>query len=207
MGYTHGTAWTDEIIEEKIMECVNGLKLDHFPTHNEMVEYFGNKGLASKVGKYKGTGYWAEKLGLPLKLSETVFGNSYEEFAVSDIFENTGLTSVMTSSRHPYDIFVNNAVKIDVKASREFVTNSNSKAFTFNLEKREPTCDIYLLYCINDDKTIRKKLIIPACALLGQTQVGVGNNSKWDFFKDRWDVITEFNTFFDQFKNPFVMRC
>lgn len=200
MGYTHGTDWTDELIEQKIMEVVNTLQIDHFPTHTEIIKVLGNKGLAAKISKHKGTVYWAEKLGLPLKYSETSFGNKFEVEAISDIFENTGLHSVQTSSRHPYDLIVDNSVKVDVKVSKEFTNNCKSKAFTFNLEKREPTCDIFLLYCLNDDETKRKVLIIPSCSLLGQTQIGIGDKSKWDFYIDRWDFIEQYSTFFDNFK-------
>lgn len=73
-----------------------------------------------------------------LRYSETAFGNRFEIEAISDIFENTGLHSVQPSTRHPYDLIVDNSVKIDVKASKEFTNNCNSKAFTFNLEKRVP---------------------------------------------------------------------
>lgn len=200
MGYTHGEAWTDELIEQKIKEVVKKLNLDHFPTHTEIVKALGSKGLASKISKHKGTVYWAEKLGLPLKYSETTFGNKFEIEAISDIFENTGLHSVQTSSRHPYDLIVDNSVKIDVKVSKEFTNNCNSKAFSFNLEKREPTCDIFILYCLNDDETYRKVLIVPACSLLGQTQIGVGENSKWNFYSERWDFIKKYSDFFDGFK-------
>lgn len=200
MGYTRGTVWTDEVIEKKIMEVVEKLNLDHFPTHSEIIKALGNKGLAVKISKYKGTVFWAEKMGLPIKYSETSFGNRFEIKCISDIFENTGLHSVQTSSRHPYDLLVNNSVKVDVKVSKEFTNNCHTKSFTFNLEKREPTCDIFILYCLEDDESVRKALIIPACSLLGQTQIGVGDKSKWDFYINRWDFIQQYSEFFDNYK-------
>lgn len=199
MGYTHGTEWSDMKIEQKIMEVVGKLNLDHFPTHSEMNKVLLSNGLSKKVSN-KGTVYWAEKLGLPIKYSETSFGNKFEVMAISDIFENTGLHSVQTSSRHPYDLITDNSVKIDVKVSKEFTNNCNSKAFSFNLEKREPTCDIFILYCLNDDETARKVLIVPSCTLLGQTQVGVGENSKWNEYMERWDYIKQYSDFFNKYK-------
>lgn len=97
-------------------------------------------------------------------------------------------------------MIVNNSVKVDVKVSKEFINNCNSKAFSFNLEKREPTCDIFILYCLNDDETYRKVLIVPSCSLLGQTQIGVGDKSKWDFYMNRWDFIKKYSDLFDNFK-------
>ena len=37
MGYTHGKKWADGEVEESIMNMVNTLKLDHFPTKSEMI--------------------------------------------------------------------------------------------------------------------------------------------------------------------------
>lgn len=200
LGYTHGIKWTDELIEKEILDVVKKLKLDHFPTHSEIIKATGNKSLAVKISRYKGTVFWAEKLNLPIKYSETSFGNKYEIMAINDIFEFTGLHSVQTSVRHPYDLLTDNSVKIDVKVSKEFTNNCGVRYFTFNLEKREPTCDIFILYCLNDDESIKKTLIIPACSLLGQTQVGVGENSKWDYYSEKWDFIKQYGAFFNNFK-------
>lgn len=200
MGHTHGISWTDELIEEKIFEVINELQLDHFPTHSEIISVLGNRGLAAKISKHKGTVYWAEKLGLPLKYSETSFGNKHEVIAISDIFENTGLHSVQTSSGHPYDLLTDNSVKIDVKVSKKFTNNCNVQAYSFNLEKREPTCDLFILYCLNDDETYDKVLVIPSCSLLGQTQIGVGEKSKWDFYNNRWDYIKQYSNFYKRYK-------
>lgn len=139
-------------------------------------------------------------IGLPLKYSDTTFGNKYEIKAISDIYENIGLNSVQTSSRHPYDLLTDSSVKIDVKASKEFTNNCNSKAFTFNLEKKNPTCDIFLLYCLNDDETYRKVLIIPSCSIIGKTQIGVGENSKWNRYENRWEIIKQYSEFFRKYK-------
>ena len=51
MGYTHGKKWADGEVEESIMNMVNTLKLDHFPTKAEMIEFYGNRSLAGKVSK------------------------------------------------------------------------------------------------------------------------------------------------------------
>ena len=200
MGYTHGEKWTDELIEKKILEVVEKLNIDHFPTHSEMNKATGSKSLSIKVSRYKGTIFWAKKLNLPIKYSETSFGNKYEIIAISDIYENTGLHSVQTSTRHPYDLLVDNSVKVDVKVSKEFSDKNRMNYFSFNLEKREPTCDFFVLYCINDDESYRKVLIIPSCSLLGQIHIGVGNKSKWDYYINKWDFIKQYSIFFDKYK-------
>lgn len=200
MGYTHGTKWNDELIESTLMSVIEELNIDHFPSHAEIESITGNKALSCAISKKQGSVFWSEKIGYPIKYSETSFGNKYEVFAINDIFENTMLCSVQTSSRHPYDILTNNSVKIDVKASKQFTNNCGSSAYTFNLEKREPTCDIFILYCVSDDGIIQKKLVVPSCALLGQTQLGVGVVSKWDFYESNWSCIMEYSSFHEKFK-------
>lgn len=192
--------WNDDLIQDKILEVVNGAKLNHFPTHNEMISYFGNKALAVKISKRGGTLYWAERLGLPLKNSETTFGDKYESIAVSDIYTHTGLVSILMSERYPYDLLVDNSVKVDVKAAFPFTNNCKAKAHSFNLEKREPTCDIFILYCLTDEESYDKVLIIPSCRLVGQKQVGVGKNSKWDVYNNQWEYIKEYSEFYSKYK-------
>lgn len=197
MGYSHGTKWDDELIEEKIMECVKALDLDHFPTHAEMEGYYGNKSLSSTISKGKGTLFWAQHLGLGLSYSETTFGNEFERIAINDIYENTEYCSVKTSQNFAYDLLVDNSIKVDVKVSKIFTSKTGTKTYSFNLEKKEPTCDVFILYCLNDDSTVRHILIIPSCALMGQTQVGVGmENSKWLKYKDKWELLHEYSDFF-----------
>lgn len=200
MGVTKRIHWDDDLIELKLIEVVNNNKLNHFPTHSEMISYFGNKALAIKISKHGGTVYWAEKLGLPLKSSETTFGDKYESIAVSDIYAHTGLVSILMSERYPYDLLVDNSVKVDVKAAFAFTNNCNSRAHSFNLEKREPTCDIYVLYCLTDEETYDKVLIIPSCRVVGQTQIGVGKNSKWDAYINQWEYIKEYSEFYAKYK-------
>lgn len=200
MGYTHGIKWTDEKVENEILSVVKQLNIDHFPTHVEMMQATGNKALACRISKTQGTLFWAEKLGIPIKFSETSFGNRFEIFAIEDIFENCMLTSVHTSSGHPFDIYTNNSVKIDVKVSKVFINNNGAESYSFNLEKKEPTCDIYLLYCVNGDESIDKTLVVPSCLLMGQSQMGVGITSKWDIYKEKWDYINEYSDFFSKYK-------
>ena len=68
---------------------------------------------------------------------------------------------------------VNHNIKVDVKASNIITNNVGYRLHTFNLEKNEPTCDVFILYCINDANDVYKTYIVPSCKFYGQTQVGV----------------------------------
>ena len=115
MGYTHGRKWNDGDVEHEIMNIVNTLKLDHFPTKSEMEDFYGNKSLSNKVSRSGGSRYYADLLKLKIVSCESEFGNFYEEFAIDDIFEHTGLLSLHTNIRYPYDILTDGNIKVDVK--------------------------------------------------------------------------------------------
>lgn len=200
MGYSHGKKWSDRKIEKAIEFVITHLNINYFPSRKEMITVFGTESLTNAVSRHGGSRFWAEKLGLPLKKCETTFGNEYEYIAQKEIFEKIKIESEVTSSRFPYDLITSDGVKIDVKVSKPFINNCNAKANTFNLEKKYPTCDIYLLYCLDDTETVAKTLVIPSCVLIGQTQVGVGKESKWDIYADRWDLILMHNDFFKNFR-------
>lgn len=197
MGYVHGKRWTEDEVKEKIMEIVNELNLDYFPTKTQMNEFYGDKSLSSKVSKL-GSQYYAGLLGLKLSYCESEFGNVFEELAIDEIRENTGFLSLHTNSRYPYDLLTNGNIKVDVKASKRLKgKDSDFHIYSFNLEKREPTCDIFIFYCINENMEIDKRIIIPSCLLSGKTQLGVGGLSKWDAYIDKWEYFDAYNEFYN----------
>lgn len=192
--------WSEEAIIESIMMIVASNNMKTFPTHREMEEFYGDKALSMKVSKSGGTRYWAKKLGLPIKECESEFGNAYELKAMNDIFEETGMHSRQTEPRYPYDLVVNNCIKVDVKVSRQIFTNCHTWQNSFNLEKKDPTCDIFMLYCLDKNGIFIKRLIIPSCVLTGQTQVGVGKNSKWNRYKENWNAFWDYYSFYKGLK-------
>lgn len=197
MGYAHGRKWKDGEVEEAIMNIVKTLKLDHFPTKKEMIDFYGDRALSNKVSKGGGSRYYAELLNLKLVSCESEFGNFYEEFAIDDIAQNTGLRSIHTDIRYPYDILTDGNIKVDVKSSKKIKRkNTAFPYYSFNLEKREPTCDLFIFYCLDDECEIERTVIIPSCILSGKTQVGMGGLSKWDAYKDKWDYFKMYDEFY-----------
>lgn len=206
MGYTYGTKWNDDLIIHDIMTIVNDMNIKHFPTHTEMKKYYGDQRLIAAVSKYGGTQYWANKLGIPIKECESSFGNTYELQAIEDIEKQTGLSSEITKPRYPYDLLTDRSVKIDVKAAVPSQRTDFKRAWSFNLEKKQQTCDIYIFYCV-DNNVVEKIAIIPSVTLSGSSQLGIGNMSKWDIYINRWDIISRYADFFDKDKgkpNPLL---
>ena len=118
MGYTHGTRWTDEEITEKIIEIVKFSHLDRMPTRKEVEQYCGDTSLTNAITRRKGGWYaLAEKMRLPIKECETTFGKSHEKIIMERLV-SMGYEVRRMPQNFPYDLLVNDSVKVDVKASR-----------------------------------------------------------------------------------------
>lgn len=188
-------AWTDKTIYSAVMEIVRTTGQSHFPTHKQMDEFYGNSSLSKAVTRNGGIRRWTEILHLPpAKCKNTSFGDKYELQAIEDIKTETGLDSMLAPVRFPYDIYTDNAVKIDIKASMP-LKGRNFDVWSFNLEKKIPTCDLFVFYCVTGQNDIAKRVIIPACVLSGIKQVGIGSKSKYDNYIERWDLINEYAAF------------
>ena len=87
-----------------------------------------------------------------------------------------------------------------MKSSTIIENNNGYKYHSFNLEKKEPTCDIYILYCIDNSDLIYKTYIIPSCHVYGQTQIGISayGISKWDRYKNNWAIFNTYNEFYQK---------
>ena len=120
------------------------------------------------------------------------------ENEIKKLLENIGFRCELTSVRHPYDILVDDCVKIDVKsAKRSKVVESD--VFSFRLAKKQPTCDIYVAVCLDDKQAIEKIYVIPAHVMTGKTQLAIGvDQSKYDSFIDRWDIVRAYEMAFTE---------
>lgn len=203
IGHSYGTTWTEELVEEEIKRAMNSLGLDRFPTHSELERFYGNKSLTNKISKSGGTKFWANKLGYGVKDCESEFGDYFERYALEDIFRHTGLESYKNKIRYPYDITVNKHIKVDVKSATVTEVKNGYKYNSFNLEKSEPTCDIYLLYSLNEMDKVHKTTIIPSCHVYGMTQIAIPvyRNSKWDRYRDNWFWFDKYNLFYKEIIN------
>lgn len=188
MGYTHGTKWTDELIKQKILEVVEALKLDRMPSRRECMDYFHDDALVNAVSRRYRWHNLADELGLQMKESETFFGKSYETMA-TELLQSLGFEVRRMSQNFPYDLLVDDCVKVDVKASRLY-KGKLGNFYSFNLEKPFATCDFFLLFAIDDDNAIARKMVVPSSHVISTTQISVGEHkSKYYQFTDRFDLI------------------
>lgn len=188
MGYSHGTHWTDELIKEKVLEVIEALNLDRMPSRKECENYFRDSSLANAITRRCGWYNLARELGIEVKDSETQFGKSYETRA-SEMLLSMGFEVRRMSQNFPYDLLVDDCIKVDVKASRLY-KGKMGNFYSFNLEKSFATCDFFLLLAVNDDGTIQRKMVVPSKYVIANNQISVGEHkSKYHQFTDRFDLI------------------
>lgn len=196
MGYTHGTKWTEELIKEKVLEVKRHLEIDRMPSRKECVDYFHDCSLANAVSKKLGWYQLARDMGLEVKNSETGFGKTYEAIA-QEMLRARGYEVRRMAQNFPYDLLVDNSVKIDVKASKLY-RGKNGDFFSYNLEKTFATCDFYILFEVGDEGDISRVMVLPSNYVIAQNQISVGVvKSKYHKFTDKWDLIGDASTFWD----------
>lgn len=188
--------WTEESIVTALKKIIKVSNIKYMPTHSVMREYTGNHALSNAVRRYGGTEYWAKLLQLPYKECESTMGTHYERRCASYIESQLGYTAEAMKPRYPYDLLVDDAVKVDVKAGKCYHGQAGS-FYTFSLEKRAPTCDLFIAYCIRDDGEVHKIYVIPSSALTGLTQLSIGvHRSKYDRYLSAWEQLHKYTAFF-----------
>ena len=188
--------WTKEKIKKQILEIVENTGIDHMPTGSEVNKYFGNYKLSNAISKRKMWYPLAKELGLKIKDSETTKGKTYEQITFEKLI-CMGYEAERMPQNFPYDILVENSLKIDVKVSCLYKGKSGN-FYTFNLEKPYSTCDIYILYCKNDFKD-DEVIILPSKYVSNNTQISIGElKSKYYEFKNKWEYIDEYVKFYKE---------
>lgn len=185
------TKWDEQMIEKELFACINALDIRRMPTASELVS-LGRNDLHIQVGRTKTYRGWAEHLGLEMKTSSTLEGQINED-VVEVMLKDRGYTVENMSTKFPYDLLVNGAVKIDVKIANPFYVRG-SRVHTFGINKKNPTCDIYICLAFDEEKEVEKLLIIPSHKLRIKT-LCIGKESKYDQYKDDWGLIDEYNKF------------
>jgi hypothetical protein len=197
MGYTHGKRWSDEAIKTAIKEVMGALEIKRMPSRKECEQHFRNTSLGNAVSRRKGGWYaLAEEMGLPIKDSETYVGKRHE-WLVSEMLRERGFEVEQMSQNFPYDLLVNDYIKVDVKASRLY-RGKLGNFYSFNLEKRCATCDIYVLLALTDENEIKRVFIVPSKYVMKNTQISIGEiTSKYRRFEDKWKYFIQMSEFLE----------
>lgn len=196
MAHSHGTEWNDEKMKSALFEVMNAYEIDYMPSNKMIADYFHNYSLTNAIVRKKGGFYsYAKELGLPIKSSETSLGKRLERETRKILFDY-GFQSEQMPMRFPYDLLVEDFVKVDVKASHLY-KGKVGNFYTFNLEKDCATCDIYILHSLSSNNEIVNSYVIPSKFVMKNNQISIGQtSSKYHIFKDRWDYIKQYANYF-----------
>ncbi|MFC6455937.1 hypothetical protein [Paenibacillus vulneris] len=185
--------WDDQMIESEILLVLKELSLDRMPSSSEIKKHSGNVALHNKICKTLGYRGWAVKLGLEQKESETKLGQDIEDFA-TEILHSKGYSVEKMTTNYPYDLLINGTVRVDTKSGRAYDLQG-SRCHTFGINKRNASCDIYLIFALSEDGSLERTYIIPSHKLK-VTSLSIGEKSKYDIYKDRWDYINTYDKFY-----------
>lgn len=177
-----------------IIEVVNELKLNRMPSGNEIRSVFNNYVLHNYISRHGGFRQFAEELNLSIKESETQLGQDYEQIAIS-ILKDKGFKIEKMSTGHPFDLLINNVVKVDVKVARPHMLRGNDRVHTFGINKKYGSCDIYITVALDELDNIEKFLIIPSHHLRVVT-LCIGKSSKYDVYDKKFDYIDKYSDFY-----------
>ncbi|MEF2244001.1 hypothetical protein [Paenibacillus sp. IITD108] len=186
--------WFDDVIESELLKCIDILQINRMPTSTEL-KSIGRNDLHMAIQKSKKYSGWAERLNLKRKMSDTLFGQTGEELAAEHL-EKSGFNVRRMPTKHPYDLLVNDVVKVDVKTAKPFFVRG-SRVHTFALNKQNPTCDIYIARALDESGSVERVLVIPSHMLRIRT-LCIGKESKYNKYKDRWDLIKEYSNFYKE---------
>lgn len=183
--------WTEEKIQSELLATIEILGIQRMPTADEL-KTLGRNDLHIKVSRTKKYRGWAEMLGLELKSSCTLTGQLQEDVVERMLIEKGYQVERMTT-KHPYDLLVNGAVKVDSKLANPYFLRG-SKVHTFGIAKSEPTCDIYVCVAMGDTGEVERIMVIPSHQLRVVT-LCIGKQSKYNKYIDRWDYIEKYSNF------------
>lgn len=184
------SVWNEDKIVEGIVRIASMFEPKRMPTNREVIEFEGNYRLANAIQKNGGYEYWANRLGLDQKYSDTKLGIEGERF-VANRLKELGFKVETTSIKYPYDLLINECIKVDVKTAN----TSHVKGYpihSYRLVKGQPTCDFYILL----EADTERMYVVPSSKLSGQVQVGMGIDSNpyakylgaFDLIKDASDM-------------------
>lgn len=189
------TKWNSELIKEKILNIANVLGLERMPSRSEIMTVEQTCSLHDAIIHSGGYWNWAKTLQLDIKDSETKTGKRYEEIAI-DILNKKGYKAEQMTMKSPYDILINDHIRVDVKAGKAYYLRG-SRVHSFGINKKFPTCDLYIVFAIDENENIERAFIIPS-EHLKVVSLCIGKESKYNKFIDRWDYIEKYNEFYQK---------
>ena len=176
-------------IEKDLKAYIETFGCTYMPTCKEMNDN-GYAGLRSRVSENGGIYYWARRFKLPLKESNATFGMN-NEYRAKWMLEGMGYTVKKMPTGHPFDLLVDDCLRVDVKTANATFSKGVRK-HDFRL-KKEKECDFYICLVLDENGEIEKFLVLPVgAAKEEQVKIRMGKSSIYDKYIDRFDLLDKF---------------
>ena len=133
--------WTEAMIADKIMEIHRNTGL--FPTVTYL-KRTGQNNLSCKIVKTGGFEHWAARLGLKRAHSDSDTGWSGEIEVMTLLQKGWSNVTRSKSVTAPFDLLVNNVLRVDVKSAR-FAKYGPCSGWFYRIGKM-PQADVIALY-------------------------------------------------------------
>jgi hypothetical protein len=136
--------WTDDRLASELLKIANGSGI--MPT-NSMLRQIKRTDIASQLTKRGGFIEWANRLGLTRELSDSDIGWDGEKELAKKLSDSGFDVTRMDRVKSPYDLCIENAIRIDVKSAK-YAEYGVCKGWFYRIAKN-PQADVVALYQID----------------------------------------------------------
>lgn len=177
-------------IEQHLLQVVMDSGLNRIPTYRELIKLGENK-LKEDINRTGGVFYWSERLGIPLKESNVSFGWKYE-MKIKRMWELRGYEVKKMPVNHPYDLLINNLLKVDVKVSHSKLDKGTPK-HEFHLgDKSNDYCDLLILVALDANDNMERVFYIPTNHLDPTlTRIKLGKKSRYNTYLQKTSIVND----------------
>lgn len=175
------TRWTDE----RLADCLLGIcqRLGYFPSAREL-RAMGRNDLVSAVTRLGGLLAWAQRLGVPRRDSESDRGWAGESAITERLRQRGYAVTDRDGVKCPYDLLVDDLVRIEVKTARRAVYGGNA-GWYFRIG-RHVQADLVALHQSDTGQTY----FVP-WHLVPRSNVTITGTptSKYSCFREAWPIL------------------
>ncbi len=174
--------WTDEKVHQELLSICGGTGV--FPSNTDLVK-LGRNDLSNQIARRGGFIHWSKRLGFERVSSDSDTGWHGEDECLK-ILSDFGFTAEKTGRlRAPYDILVNESVRIDVKTAK-FAEYGPCRGWFYRIGK-DTSADILMLYQMD----AKDSYIIP-WSICPSTNITISKSGgKYAKFKNAFDILRE----------------
>jgi hypothetical protein len=172
--------WTDEIISAELHAIA--ATLGHLPSAGELRDR-GRNDLCCAITRSGGLIKWSERLNIPRLASDSDFGWQGEAESMSLLSAHGFNVSKPEGVKAPFDILVNDILRVDVKTAN-FATYGHSSGWFYRLGKI-PQADLMFLYQADTGNFCAVPWHICPSSNVTISRGG----GKYDWFINNWQLI------------------